>query len=346
MKAPAWLLPPKPKRLFILFSILLTILAGEKIYRRWTPTHTHTTTHYEILSSAQRPQSFETGNKVEALYTAYGETFKTWPQLLEPHARLKLKLFKDRAEFRRCNRGIGWAEAFYRTPYCHAYYSAEELNPHHWMLHEAVHQLNHEVAHLDLAKWADEGLSEYFSTSLLRDDRLEVGHVDRNTYPVWWLDELKLSGNLPQDLADGTVIPLRAILNGYGGPSLNDNFNLYYLHWWSLTHLLFEGQHGKYREQVAPLLCDGASLESFEKRIGPVDRLQTEWYQHLQDLQWRLFRISPTNHSTPQGKQLTFRNHQHSARPPNLKLTTFNLQLLTNPQSSPRSIKSSSSNPR
>jgi len=296
VKAPAWLLPPKPARLLVLCGILLAILLGEKIYSYWSPTHTQATAHYVIQSSALPPQTTETGDKVEALYTAYPETFKTWPELQQPHEKLKLNLFKDRAEFRRCNRRIpGWAEAYYRTPYCNAYYSANELNPHHWMLHEAVHQLNHEVAHLDLAKWADEGLSEYFSTSFLRNGRLEVGNVDRNTYPVWWLDELNLSGNLEKDLGNKTVIPLRAILNGYGGPSLDQNFNLYYLHWWSLTHLLFEGQNGKYRNQVASLLREGASLESFEKHIGPVDQLQAEWYQHLQDLRWQLFRLGATN---------------------------------------------------
>jgi len=298
VKAPAWLLPPKPKRLLILFGILLAILAGEKACSWWRPTHTHTTTHYTILSSALPAQSAETGEKVEALYTAYVETFKVWPEVRQPHEKLQLKLFKDRAEFRRCNRRIGWAEAFYRRPVCSAYYSASELNPHHWMLHEAVHQLNDRVARLDLAKWADEGLSEYFSTSFLRNGRLELGNVDRNTYPVWWLDELKLSGNLANDLTNGTVIPLRAILNGYGGPSLDENFNLYYLQWWSLTHLLFEGQGGRYREHIAPLFRDGASLESFEKHIGPVEKLQAEWYQHLQDLQWHLFHLSTTNHTT------------------------------------------------
>lgn len=301
MKAPAWLLPPKPKRLLLLFGILLAILAGEQVYRIWRPTHTHTTAHYSIRSSALPAQSVETGDKVEALYAAYVDTFKPWPELQQPHKKLQLKLFKDRAEFRRCNRGLGWAEAFYRPPCCHAYYSANELNPHHWMLHEAVHQLNHEVARLDLAKWADEGLSEYFSTSFLRNGRLEVGKVDRNTYPVWWLDELKLSGNLELDLKNGTVIPLRAILEGHGGPNLDDKFNLYYIQWWSIIHLLFEGENGRYREHVAPLLHEGASLASFEKHIGPVERLQAEWYQHLQELQWDLFHVgaAPTNHSSP-----------------------------------------------
>lgn len=58
------------------------------------------------------------------------------------------------------------------------------------MLHESVHQLNQEVARLDLEKWLDEGLAEYFSTSRFISNRLAVGRVDLNTYPVW-------SGQLP-----------------------------------------------------------------------------------------------------------------------------------------------------
>lgn len=82
---------------------------------------------------------------------------------------------------------------------------------------------------------------------------------------------------------------------------MNKNFNLYYLHWWSLMHLLFDGENGKYRANALLLLRDGASLESFEQRIGPVEQLQAEWYQHLRELQWNLFRVGtpPDDHSSP-----------------------------------------------
>src|SRR6185369_14856211 len=106
------------------------------------------------------------------------------------HPLLKVKLYQDRAEMRRINPGLGWAEAFYRKPYCRAYYSAEENNPFHWMLHEATHQLNEEVAHLNLAKWLEEGLAEYFSTARIQGGELQLGSADPETYPVWWLDEI------------------------------------------------------------------------------------------------------------------------------------------------------------
>ena len=55
-----------------------------------------------------------------------------------------------------------WARGFSpREP------SRNLVNPYHWMLHESVHRLNREVAHLQLGKWLGEGLAEYFSTSRL-----------------------------------------------------------------------------------------------------------------------------------------------------------------------------------
>ncbi len=76
---------------------------------------------------------------------------------IRPHPKLKMKLFKDREEFRRCNRSCGWAEAFYRTPYCYQYYGADEAHPYHWMMHEATHQLNAEAACLHAAAVAQRG---------------------------------------------------------------------------------------------------------------------------------------------------------------------------------------------
>jgi hypothetical protein len=150
------------------------------------------------------------------------------------------------------------------------------------MLHESVHQLNHEVAKLRLAKWLDEGLAEYFSTSRLRGNELVVGRIDPNTYPVWWIEEIATSGSLAENIKNGSVIPLRAIITNRGGPSLNREFNLYYLHWWTLTHFIFESE--KYRIPAVKLLQHGGGLAAFEELIGPVDRIEVEWHAHVRAL--------------------------------------------------------------
>jgi hypothetical protein len=154
------------------------------------------------------------------------------------------------------------------------------------MLHESVHQLNHEVAHLKLEKWLEEGLAEYFSTSQLRANELVIGKIDLNTYPVWWIDELATSTNLTENLANGSVIPLRTIVTNRGGPSMNSHFNLYYLHWWTLTHFVFESE--THRHNASKLLQRGGGLEAFEELIGPVEQIQSEWHDHVQKLKARL----------------------------------------------------------
>ena len=53
----------------------------------------------------------------------------------------------------------------------------------------------------------------------------------------------------------------------------------YYLHWWTLTHFLFETP--KHRPACLELLGGGGRLETFEKLIGPVDDVQRDWYAHV-----------------------------------------------------------------
>ncbi len=244
------------------------------------------TPHYSIASTASQAQTEEVGRVVEQLYAAYSNRFGNLPSFRHDHPKLKLLLFKDRREFRWVNPDLGWAEAYYRQPYCRAYYSADETNPYHWMLHEAVHQLNREVAQLNLTEWLDEGLAEYFSTSRIQNDQLMLGRIDPHTYPVWWMDEIATVTNLQACLTNGSVIPLRAILSNSGGPSMNREFNLYYLHWWTLAHFIFECP--KYREPAMKLLQQGGGLDAFEKTIGPVDTVQLEWYRHVRTIKTAL----------------------------------------------------------
>ena len=90
----------------------------------------------------------------------------------------------------------------------------------------------------------------------------------------------------PEYLANGSVIPLRALVTNRGGPRLNSHFNLYYLHWWTLTHLVFESE--MHRTNAAKLLEAGGGLEAFERLIGPVDQVQVEWHRYVRELKARL----------------------------------------------------------
>lgn len=267
-------------RWLVYLAILLGVVVWKYVPRPWTPARTLETSHYIIASTASQAQTEEVGRAMELLYSAYSNRFGSLPTFRHEHPKLRLLLYRDRREMRWVNPDLGWAEAFYREPYCRAYYSANEVNHYHWMLHEAVHQLNHEVAQLKLAKWLDEGIAEYFSTSRIQDGQLIPGRIDRNTYPVWWMDEIATTPDLQADLTNGSVIPLHAIISNTGGPSMNREFNLYYLHWWTLTHFILESP--KYRESAVRLAQQGGGLDAFEKIIGPVETIQPEWFAHVQ----------------------------------------------------------------
>ena len=236
------------KRMLALTGVLYLVVGYLYWRSYWRPTCTIETDHYQIQSTATPEQTRRIGEIVEITYSAYRGMFGSWPGYDRAHPRLKMKLYKDREEFRRCNSSIGWAEAFYDGTYCQQYYSEKERNPYHWMIHEAVHQMNSEVSHLELPKWINEGIALYFDTSQLKGGRLLLGQIDQHTYPIWWVRSMTLSGDLERDTADTRVIPLAAIISGNGGPDIDRTFNLYYIHWWSLSHFLFEAEEGKYRQ--------------------------------------------------------------------------------------------------
>src|SRR4051812_4934124 len=199
---------PKPREIRMAFYllVLLGIAAWKFMPRPWHPAVVLQRPHHIIYSSATQKQTEDTASAMELLYSAYSNRFGSLRSFKRDHPKLQVKLFKDRKEFRWINPNLGWAEAFYREPYCRAYFSASETNPYHWMLHEATHQLNNEVAHLDLAKWLEEGLAEYFSTSRMSTTNLALGRVDPNTYPVWWIDELATSASLTTNIQNQSVI--------------------------------------------------------------------------------------------------------------------------------------------
>lgn len=278
-------------RWVIYLAIVAGIAAWKFVPRPWHPAVHVTTAHYEIASTATRERTEEIGQVVEVLYTAYSNRFHTLPSFKREHPRLRLRLYKDRDELRKVNLGMGWAEAFYRKPYCHAFYSAKEINPYHWMLHEAVHQLNEEVAGINPARWLEEGLAEYFSTSRIQGNELKLGRIDPNTYPVWWIEEIATVPDLATNIGNGSVIPLRAIISNRGGPSMKTEFNRYYLHWWTLTHYVFETE--AYRAAIPALLAEGGGVESFEKQIGPIETVQANWHQHVRRLKRALSGSDP-----------------------------------------------------
>lgn len=241
------------------------------------------TAHYAITSTADDEQTRRVGEAVEALHTAYLAWFPDVAHRPANARKLRLTLYAHKGQFRANNRSSPWAEAYYLAPVSYAYYAKDGANPYHWMLHEATHQLNNEVARFPKTKWIEEGLGTYFGASTIVDGRLRPGKIDGDAYPIWWLDGIGLSGDLGADIAAGHWIPIRALITGRDAPSIHSNVNRYYVQYWSLTHFLFHGDGGHHAAAYRRLIAEGGTLENFERLIGPADRIERDWYRHLQD---------------------------------------------------------------
>jgi hypothetical protein len=290
----------KREHRFLIIFVLLFAILGYRIYRiwsepatkdtksLWTASITKETEHYIISSSATPRQTEEIADVAEIVYAGYKDFIGQLKKEISPHPKLQMKLYKDREEFRRCNRITNWYEAYYSYPYCYQYYSSNEKNPHHWAMHEAAHQLNNEAAHLTLPQWLDEGIACYIATSKIADKSLHPGDVDKNTYPIWWLKIIATTGDIQTDKENKSITPLRAIVSGQNGPDLNTYFNLYYLHWWSLTHFLMNYGNGQYRDELSKLISENGTLSSFESNIGNIETIERQWYQYLRELKAKL----------------------------------------------------------
>jgi len=237
--------------------------------------------NYSITSTATDPQTKLVADAADSLFNAYLAFFAKTLRVDPNRQKLKLTLYRDQREFKKHNRSSSWAEAYYLPPTCYAYYADGEQNPYHWMIHEATHQLNHEVAKLPKSKWVDEGLATYFGTSKIQDGALTPGSIDANTYPIWWLPKLSLSGDLKEDIRSHKLISLRALISGVGGPNIAQNVNSYYIGYWSLTHFLFHFDNGRYSDGYRQIISSGGTIENFERLIGPVEQIQDEWYGYL-----------------------------------------------------------------
>ncbi len=257
---------------------------------------------YRMITTADAAKTEQVSRVIESLHSSYLVFFRDQLPKTDgskERKRLKLTLYRDRKQFQAFNYSLPWAEAYYLTPMSHAYYVEDAPNPYHWMVHEATHQLNAEVARFKKAPWIDEGLGTYFGTSRFVDGELRLGDIDRDTYPIWWLPTFPITGDLDADIAQERWIPLRVFLTGKNAPPMVGRVNQYYMEYWSLTHFLFHYDNGRYADAYKRVIAEGGTLANFEKHIGPVDRIQREWYGYLLGLRDAMANATPTHQTAP-----------------------------------------------
>jgi len=233
--------------------------------------------HYLAASTASPRLTRETLERLEIQRRAYLAAFGI-PDTEGP--LLHLRLHRSREEMKRLERMPPWAEGMYDDSVCIQYVDGSEPNPYHWTLHEAVHQLNHEVAHLALPGWANEGIACLFSTSRMEKDSLLLGQLDPSTYPTWHIKDLTLSGDPATDVRAGRIVLPLDFVGGTDTSDLNRSVNAHYVSW--ATFVLF--LHRKDPTALFDWARNKPTRTGLESRFGPLDSLQTKWYRLLAQL--------------------------------------------------------------
>lgn len=248
------------------------------------PEEFSSTSHFLIEFTADSASVHRAGAAADALFGSYSGLFSFLPESLGRAGLHHLRLYATREEFKAHSRSRPWAEAYYVDGVSHAYVDPSKANPYHWLLHEVVHQLNRELTGYAKEQWLNEGLATYLGSSRYADGRLEPGVPDLEAYPLWWLKRWELSGDFAADVQAQRIIPLRALITGQGGPPLDATVNAHYLGWWSLTHFLLHHDGGRYAAGYHQLVRHGGSLADFERHVGPIERIEPEWYAYLRGM--------------------------------------------------------------
>jgi hypothetical protein len=94
-------------RMLLYLLVLLGVVAWKFVPRPWHPAITREAPHYLIYSSATPAQTSDTAQMLGLLYIAYSNSFGSLDGFQRNPTKLKVKLFKDRAELRRTNPGLG-----------------------------------------------------------------------------------------------------------------------------------------------------------------------------------------------------------------------------------------------
>lgn len=204
---------------------------------------------------------------------------------------MQVRIYASRDEMHAVNVNVPrWAEGFYVNGVSHQYISDDLAFRYDSLIHESIHQLNREYAHIDLPTWLDEGLACYFAVSCDHAGVFAAGRINGDAYPSRHVRELPLSGNLEQDLNHNIVISVDDLIHGLTPLKVDDYFNRYYVHWFTLVHFLMHGEGGRYQEALVAYSQAGAAADAFADHFAAIDEVQEKWYTYVQAMQERLGR--------------------------------------------------------
>ena len=265
-----------PRQLVLVVTILCVLFYNEA-QSWWFPECVISSEHFVAESNRSEEETREVLERAEELRRVYLDTFQIDEAEL-PDTNHQLRIYGSRKEFKRTNPTSPWAEAYYSCPKSHFYIDEQGEDGFDSMLHEVTHQLAHEIAYLKyLPEWINEGVACTFASCEFVDGEIQLDAVKPTSYPAMWLGHFHYSGDLLQDLDDGKLISVEAIVRGEFPISKSQHVNLYYIQYWSLAHYLWS----EFPDQFIEYYNRSAPIDEFESTFGTFEEVQTGWYRHL-----------------------------------------------------------------
>ena len=270
---------------YCICAIIATLVYQWMTY--WQPNDSFNSTHFKVDTTAPLPIAKDASERLEKLYRYYTTFFELSEQT--DKGFMHVRIYATREEMHDVNPIVSdWAEGFYMGRTSHQYIDTYAGNPYDSLIHEAIHQFNKERAAFSLEQWIEEGLACYFTVHYQDDGSVDLHNINVHSYPIRHIAVLPLSGDLSQDMQSGHLISVKDLVEGSKPLPMDTRFNTYYLHWYSLTSYLMNGDTQKYRTQLLQYIRDGSPVDKFAEYFAGYTEIEKQWHAHLCDIQKRI----------------------------------------------------------
>ncbi len=243
------------------------------------------TPHYFVMSDISPEKTKLYGERLEAAYSYYKETFKEFYKEDPARRKPRIAIFNTKEAFmtygeltlgQRQQNTLGYFIYMYHELLLFEDVDLDDTL--HVMYHEAFHQfMSMMIPHAPY--WYNEGIAEYMGAILV-----EKGKVTQKARI--------LDGRLKNlKMALRRALPFEGIMNETPGQFYSGDVSFKYAQAWSMVHFFYEHEAGKYRKLLDAYykaLLDGKEpREAYDTAFGATDlkELKKEWTAFVEKLQ-------------------------------------------------------------
>lgn len=246
--------------------------------------------HYIVMTDISMEKTKLYGERLEAAYTYYAETFKEFFQDAGRRKKPRVAIFFTREAYltygeltlsRRQEWTLGYFHPMYKELLLFEDADIDET------LQTLYHEAFHQFMSLMVARapyWYNEGIAEYMGS--IKIEKSKKGQMEISSKANLLDGRLKvLKNNLR------AALPFEQIMKQTPGEFYAGPVSFKYSQAWSMIHFFYQHEGGKYRKLIdayyGKLLEGGSITEAYDAAFGGQDMkaLQSEWLEYVKKLE-------------------------------------------------------------